>query len=54
LYAQFEQNLFVLFVGLHLDLLSQLDDWFEVGVVLFLRLDQSIRYQPPTDEDERD
>jgi len=40
LYAQFEQDLLVLFVGLHFDLFSQLDDWFEMGVVLFLCLDQ--------------
>lgn len=51
-YAQFEQNLFILFVGLHFDLFSQLDDWFEVGVVLFLCLDQSIRYQPRMGENE--
>ena len=40
--AQFEQDIFVLFVGPYFDLFSKFDNWFEVGVVLFVRLDQSL------------
>ena len=53
-YAQLKQDLFVLFVRLHFDLLSQLDDRFEVGVVFIFGLDQSIRYRPCTEGDEGD